>query len=186
MNHNQDSSYFGSLAVGTPPEAFNVILDTGSADMWLASITCHQGCTDIPTFDPSSSSSFKNESETFSVTYGSGQAEGLLVEDTVQIAGFSVSKQKFGLVDSVSANLLQKPVSGLLGLSFQQIATSQAVPLWETLAQENAWNQPVMTFYLTRFINATHAESQEPGGRFTMGKTNDSIRGPKLIFHQVS
>ena len=26
-----DSSYFGTVAVGTPPVAFNVILDTGSA-----------------------------------------------------------------------------------------------------------------------------------------------------------
>lgn len=30
-NQNEDSSYFGSLAIGTPPVAFNVILDTGSA-----------------------------------------------------------------------------------------------------------------------------------------------------------
>ena len=30
-NQNADSSFFGSLAVGTPPVSFNVILDTGSA-----------------------------------------------------------------------------------------------------------------------------------------------------------
>ena len=31
VNQNADSTYFGSLAVGTPPVAFDVILDTGSA-----------------------------------------------------------------------------------------------------------------------------------------------------------
>ncbi|KAJ3491416.1 hypothetical protein NLJ89_g11336 [Agrocybe chaxingu] len=30
-NQNGDSSYFGSLAIGTPPVSYNVILDTGSA-----------------------------------------------------------------------------------------------------------------------------------------------------------
>jgi cathepsin D len=31
VNQNADSTYFGSLAVGDPPVAFDVILDTGSA-----------------------------------------------------------------------------------------------------------------------------------------------------------
>ena len=31
VNQNADSTYFGSIAVGTPPVAFDVILDTGSA-----------------------------------------------------------------------------------------------------------------------------------------------------------
>ena len=31
VNQNADSTYFGSLAIGTPPVAYDVILDTGSA-----------------------------------------------------------------------------------------------------------------------------------------------------------
>jgi len=42
-----------------------------------------------------------------------------------------------------------------------------------------------MTFYLTRFINATHAESQEPGGRFTMGFVDESLHEGDVEFTDV-
>lgn len=38
VNQNADSTYFGSLAIGTPPVAFDVILDTGSALVMLRHI----------------------------------------------------------------------------------------------------------------------------------------------------
>jgi hypothetical protein len=86
------------------------------------------------------------------------------------MAGFSVSDQIFGVANTVSFGLLSSPVSGLLGLGFKNIASSHATPFWQTLVEGGAWNQPVMTFYLSRFINASHADPEEPGGRFTMGE----------------
>lgn len=67
------------------------------------------------------------------------------------MAGFSVSNQVFGVCDQVSDGLLNSPVSGLLGLAFQTIASSGASPLWETLASSGAWDQPLMAFQLTRY-----------------------------------
>ena len=40
VNQNSDTTYYGSLAVGTPAVAYNVVLDTGSADFWLAAPDC--------------------------------------------------------------------------------------------------------------------------------------------------
>ncbi|PPQ96798.1 hypothetical protein CVT26_006201 [Gymnopilus dilepis] len=167
--------YFGSLAIGTPPTAFNVILDTGSADLWVADSACVTGCSNVPTFDPSSSSTFQNQSTTFAITYGSGQAAGSLGSDVVQMAGFSVLNQVFAVCNQVSSGLLSSPVSGLLGLGFQSIATSKAMPLWQTLASSGAWDSPLMAFQLTRFLNNTSASTEEPGGSFTMGFTNSSL-----------
>lgn len=162
-------SYFGSLAIGTPPTTYNVILDTGSAyvsfqkifgrlflkipvtsDLWVADSSCSSGCESVPTFNPSSSSSFQNETKAFTITYGSGQAAGSLGSDIVQMAGFSVKNQVFAVCNQVSSGLLTSPVSGLLGLAFQTIAASKAEPLWQTLVSSGAWDSPLMAFQLTR------------------------------------
>ncbi|KAF7309807.1 Aspartic peptidase A1 [Mycena indigotica] len=173
-NQGADSSYFGSLAIGNPAASFNVILDTGSADLWVAGSSCRQGCSSVPTFNPSGSSSFVNESTRFQITYGSGAAAGVLATDTVQMAGFSVSNQIFAVCDAVSSGLLTNPVSGLLGLAWQSIASSGATPLWQTLAA-NSWDSPVMAFQLTRFLNQSRASDREFGGSFTMGFVNNSL-----------
>lgn len=175
VNQNADSTYFGSLAVGTPPVAFDVILDTGSADLWIAGSSCTTSCSGITTFDSSSSSSFKNLSTAFSITYGSGEASGTLGEDTIQMAGFSVSNQTFAVVDKVSSGLLTEPVSGLLGLAWQTIASSGATPFWQALVEGGAWDDPIMAFQLTRYVDQAQAQAEEYGGSFTMGFANSSL-----------
>ncbi|KZT43237.1 acid protease [Sistotremastrum suecicum HHB10207 ss-3] len=185
VNHNQDSSYFGSLAIGTPATSFNVILDTGSADLWVASQKCTAGCHNIPTFSGTSSSTFKNLSAPFKIQYGSGAAAGYLVQDTVQMAGFEVPSQTFAVVDQVTTGLLTNPVSGLIGLAFQTIASSQATPLWESLVKSGQWDEPLMSFFLTRFVNVSKANPEEPGGKFTMGYTDPTLYGGEIDYVNI-
>ncbi|KAK2465711.1 hypothetical protein APHAL10511_002255 [Amanita phalloides] len=175
VNQNADSSYYGTLAIGTPAIAFDVILDTGSADLWVADANCLTGCNDVPTFDTTGSSTFKNLTTGFQISYGSGQAAGTLGSDVVQLAGFSVPNQVFAVCNLVSTGLLDSPVSGLLGLGFQTIAASRATPFWQTLVSQGAWDEPLMAFYLTRFNNVSSAQTLEPGGSFTMGFANSSL-----------
>jgi len=69
---------------------------TPSSDLWIADSTCTDNCDGINTFNPSQSSSFTNSSTPFAIKYGSGNAEGFLGKDVVQVAGFSVPNQVFG------------------------------------------------------------------------------------------
>jgi cathepsin D len=161
VNLGGDSSYYGTLAIGTPPTSFNVILDTGSSDLWVADSSCLLGCQSVATFDTATSSSFVNSSTPFAITYGSGQAQGTLAKDVVQMAGFSVSNQIFAVVDGVSSGLLNAPVSGLFGLGWKSIAASGAMPFWQTLASSGAWDEPVMAFQLTRCVQIPYAQNTE-------------------------
>ncbi|KAI0640743.1 acid protease [Trametes meyenii] len=176
-NQNADSSFYGSIAVGTPAMSYNVILDTGSSDLWLAASDGVSTTSDgIPTFDSANSSSFTNLNTSFSISYGSGAARGTLGKDVVQFAGFEVDSQVFGVVTQVSQNLLNAPVSGLMGLGFKSIAASGATPFWQQLAEtDGTLDSPLMAFQLTRFVDVNNAQTLEPGGTFNLGAVNSSL-----------
>ncbi|KAI0083754.1 aspartic peptidase domain-containing protein [Irpex rosettiformis] len=185
-NHNADSSYSGYISVGTPPISYSVILDTGSSDLWLAA----PGDT-VPVgtsvFDSNRSSSFVPLNQSFSISYGSGSAGGILGRDIVRFSGFEVQDQVFGVVSEVTSKLLSGQISGVFGLAFQSIATSGAVPFWQSLVdQPGILDEPVMTFHLTRFTNSSHARSVQPGGTFTLGALNHTLFTGDIDYQNVS
>jgi len=170
-----DSSYVGSIAVGNPATSFQVILDTGSADLWLAGSQCFQGCGNVPSFDARSSTSFTNLSTPFQITYATGAASGNLGSDTVQMAGFGISNQAFGVCNQITTGLLKSPISGIMGLAFSTLSTSKTMPFWETLASTNIWTEPLMAFHLTSFNGVSGTSTLQYGGSFDLGFTNTSL-----------
>ena len=86
------------------------------------------------------------------MTYGSGQVAGTLASDSVSMGGFTVQNQIFGLVDQMTVDLTTGTVSGILGLAFQNLANSNAMPWWQALQTGGQWDEPVMSFYLTRCV----------------------------------
>jgi hypothetical protein len=124
------------------------------SDLWVAESNCVVGCNGIPAFDPSNSSSFTTNNLPFHIKYGSGQSAGILGQDIIEMAGFSVSNQTFAVCDRLSPGLLSNPVSGLLGLAWRSISSSGALPFWQALVAGGAWDSPVMSFQLTRYVCA--------------------------------
>jgi len=78
-------------------------------------------------------------------------------------------------VNDLTDGLLDGSVSGILGLAFSTIASTQSTPFWETLANNGQLTTPEMSFWMTRFRDDPTASEEEPGGVFTLGGTNSSL-----------
>jgi cathepsin D len=75
----------------------------------------------------------------------------------------------------LTSNLIDGAVSGIMGLAWTALASTQANPFWYNLASNNALTSPEMSFWLTRELNNTKAAAQTFGGVFTLGGTNDTL-----------
>ncbi|ODN82175.1 hypothetical protein L202_02467 [Cryptococcus amylolentus CBS 6039] len=186
-DHNLDTSYSASLSVGTPAQTFDIVLDTGSSDLWLASEKCSTtACSSMDEYSLSNSSTAVNLSTSFSIEYGSGKASGALVQDLVTLGGYSVASQTFAACDSVSTGLLSTGVSGIMGLSWQALAYSKATPWWITLAKSSTWSQPLFAFYLARYRNVAGATAKETdGGTATFGYLDSSLYSGDVTYVDV-
>ncbi|KAJ7252091.1 aspartic peptidase A1 [Mycena haematopus] len=161
--------------LGLLPQSFDVILDTGSSDLWVADSNCVNCQRATPVFNSGQSNTFVQQSDNpLPISYGSGNVEGFLATESVSMGNFSLQKQGFLSVESVSDGLLSGSVSGIMGLAFSAISSTGATPFWQSLISTNQLAAPEMAFWLTRF-RGTNFKDEEPGGSFTLGGTNASL-----------
>ncbi|KAG2141453.1 aspartic peptidase domain-containing protein [Suillus cothurnatus] len=122
------------------PQNFNLILDTGASDFWVVTTSCTSCGSDIPEFNPSNSSTYKATSSNLELYYGSGSAQGVIVQDSVTFGSFELS-QEF-LAVNVTSGLIYNGLSGVMGLGFTSISTLQTTPFWEALYNANDLAEP--------------------------------------------
>ncbi|KAF9474318.1 acid protease [Pholiota conissans] len=192
-NHETDNDYFASLEIGSPPQTLNVILDTGSSDLWLAGSTCSSGCDpQALLYQSSKSSSFQGGTGnalsglgvTIKLNYGSGSATGRTGQETVSMGGFTLTNQVFLDVSQVSGNITDADVSGIMGLAFVGLAQTTALPFWQALVRNNQLSSPEMSFYLARSSDPNKIDVD--GGMFTLGGTNPSLFTGEIEFQNIS
>ncbi|GAA6064166.1 hypothetical protein JCM10212_002988 [Sporobolomyces blumeae] len=142
----------GSLTIGTPASPFLINFDTGSADMWVPSVSCTAAaCSSHSKYDPSKSSTSKAVAgKKLSITYGDGSgAKGVVYTDTVTIGGLSVSSQTLGAASALTSDFASDPYDGLVGLAFSSISTLGASTLFESLATQSKLAANQFSFYLS-------------------------------------
>ncbi|KAF8201354.1 aspartic peptidase domain-containing protein [Mycena galopus ATCC 62051] len=163
VNQQADSSYFTTISIGTPPQSFNVILDTGSSDLFVLDTSCAECDSNAPLFDSSKI------------------CGGLISSDTVSMGSFTITDQTFLAATEIDQDLITGDVSGLMGLAFEGLANTEATPFWQALATNNKLTSPEMSFQLLR----SQSDADEPGGTFTLGGTNSSLFNGAVEFHDL-
>uniref|UniRef100_A0A8C5GUT0 Cathepsin E-like n=1 Tax=Gouania willdenowi TaxID=441366 RepID=A0A8C5GUT0_GOUWI len=182
-----DAQYFGEISLGIPEQNFSVVLDTGSADLWVPSSYCvSQACALHRRFKAFESSSFHHDGRMFGIHYGSGHLKGSTFEPSLlqpflsasetktllYIGGLTAINQEFGeSVYEPGATFVLAKFDGVLGLGFPSLAEILGNPVFDNMMAQKIVDKPVFSFYLSR--------CDHPDGELLLGGIDESLyNGP--------
>lgn len=145
-----NAQYFSEIEIGTPPQKFKVILDTGSSNLWVPSSECGSiACYLHNKYDSSASSSHKKNGSEFEIRYGSGSLSGYVSQDTVKIGDLKIEDQLFAEATSEPGLAFAfGRFDGILGLGFDTISVNKIVPPFYNLLDQDLLDEGVFAFYL--------------------------------------
>lgn len=179
INNYQDAEFYGEISMGTPPQAFQVIFDTGSSNLWIPSSKC-ANCGSHPLFEESKSSSYVANGTAFHVQYGSGPVSGVISQDTLTWSESQAANLLFAEVTDVSglgaAYKLGK-FDGILGMAWPSIAELAIPTPFQTLVDQHQLD-PVFAFYLS--------EESGAAGELSLGGIDSTKFTGDLVYVPVT
>lgn len=152
-----NAQYYGIVKIGSPPQEFQVIYDTGSSNLWVPEVGCvHCGYKFIHggknKYDPKASDSFVEDGAEFSIQYGSGAVSGIFAQDTVILAeDIDVEDQKFAIIHDAAGMGIAYTFSyfdGILGLGFDSISVGGVPTVFHNAIEQGKVEKPMFAFYL--------------------------------------
>jgi len=126
------------------------VFDTGSSNLWVPSTTCNTaGCTGKERYNSAASSTYKSDNnKPLKIQYGTGNVEGVLVSDVVNVAGIRVTNQIFGDITDMASFFKNQPMDGILGLGYPAIASDFVTPVFDNMMSQNLVSQKLFTVYM--------------------------------------
>lgn len=181
LTNYANAQYFAEIGLGTPPQTFKVVLDTGSSNLWVPSKECTSiACYLHSKYDSDASASFKSNGTDFAITYGSGSVEGFISQDDLQLAGLQISNQGFGEATSEPGlTFAFGKFDGILGLGYDSIAVDHTVPPIYNAIKQGLLDEPKFAFHLG------FDGEETSGGTATFGGVDDSLFEGKLTYLPV-
>uniref|UniRef100_A0A914H881 Peptidase A1 domain-containing protein n=1 Tax=Globodera rostochiensis TaxID=31243 RepID=A0A914H881_GLORO len=161
--HNYlDAQYYGAISIGSPPQNFTVVFDTGSSIFWVPSKKCpiyDASCPLRQKFDGLKSSSYQPAERTVKIKYGSGAMKGFVSKDNVCVANICVQQQD-------EKGFKNAKFDGILGMAFPAASVQKLSTVFDNMVTQQKVQEPVFSFWLNR--NST----SELGGEITFGGIN--------------
>ncbi|KAK3361951.1 aspartic peptidase domain-containing protein [Lasiosphaeria ovina] len=172
-----DLQWQGTITVGTPPQKFNVIFDTGSSALLLPRSNCTT-CGHHNLFDPNKSSTFSSQpgvhvtpqfgtgSDTIPLAEPQG-ANCSVVTDTVSVGGLDSLNQQF-LLCEYGGGLAGQLADGIIGLGPAKTSTWDGEGSYETLY----WRLVNYNNLSSSEFGISYLPGDRTGGMITIGGTD--------------
>ncbi|KAF9898600.1 hypothetical protein BX616_003831 [Lobosporangium transversale] len=179
LTNARNLGYTGIISLGTPPQSFEVVFDTGSDMIVITSDQCQGTCESMPhyTCNTCSKTPFS-----YNITYGDGSwGAGPIVADTVAIGGLVIHDQQILDVTRSALDLSAygPGIAGLVGLMPTSPVTN-AIPPLETIFKEKLLDMNVFSVYLTPSL------VNKQGGSFLFGGIDSTKYTGSLNYVPIS
>lgn len=149
INDYQDAQYYGEIEVGTPPQTFKVIYDTGSSNLWIPNKKPFLSGKDV--YDHSKSSTYQANGTVFKIQYGSGPVAGYYSSDTMTIGDNAIPDYTFAEVNDTSGLGLAYRLGhfdGICGMGWDDISVDHVETPLRALIKSGDLKENVFAFYL--------------------------------------
>lgn len=182
LTNDMNMEYYGVITIGTPPQTFNVLFDTGSSNLWVPSIQCaSESCLDHMSFNPTLSTTYTYTNEMITLQYGKGGMSGFLGIDVISVAGLVVTNQTFGLATTEQNNtFVHSGFDGILGMGYASLAIDNVVPPFYNMLAQGLITNPVFSFYLAR------NNTSQQGGELILGGSDPSLYKGSMSYADIT
>ncbi|KAH7981654.1 hypothetical protein HPB52_000453 [Rhipicephalus sanguineus] len=167
-NYN-NMQYYGVLTIGTPPQSFKLLMDTGSSNFWVPSVNCDQSmaCRDHAKYDSSKSSTYTKNGRYIRIRYSGGVVRGVTSIDNVGVGTATVTQYKFAEMDHSDGKLFRNAkYDGIFGLAYPSISQNAQLPLFDAMVKQGVVREAVFSLYLSK------QPSEQNGGEIYFGGIN--------------
>lgn len=153
INDMSDAQYYGTISVGTPPQAFKVVYDTGSSNLWLNDVKpgFWPWSSKHPAYDSSKSSTYVKNGTKFNIAYGSGPVSGFYSADTVHVGGVDIADYTFAEVNNekgLGPAWLAGKFDGICGMGWDDISVDHVMTPLRAIVNSKKLDANVFAFFL--------------------------------------
>jgi len=168
LSNFMNAQYYGEITLGSPPQTFSVVFDTGSSNLWVPSTRCQSlACFLHRRYNHKKSDTFKANGTEFAIHYGSGSLEGIISNDLLKVGDISIKRQDFGeSVKEPGLAFAFGRFDGIFGMAYDSISVKGVVPPFYHMVNRGLVDQPMFSFWI-----ADQDESDE-GGELVFGGYN--------------
>jgi len=155
-------AYFGKVSVGSPPQEFSVVYDTGSGNLIIPGATClDEACKSHKQYDVEKSKSAKRvncdgsaageggEADLLTITFGTGKITGQCIADEVCLRSACSTGNFLASTEESDQPFSAFTFDGVLGLALPKMAQGDAFSMMSLLKSGNALMNPVFSVFLS-------------------------------------
>jgi hypothetical protein len=189
------SEYYGKIAVGSPPQEFLVVFDTGSGNLLLPGKECtDEACTSHKRFDSQLSKDAiqiafadqpdkpveKNggDRDVVTITFGTGEMSGVFIKDRICIGSICTTGNFVAATEESDEPFSLVPFDGIFGLALPQMAEAKGFSLMDCMVRDKVLKSNLFSV----FFGASDNEDSE----ITFGEFKPNRIASKLFFAPVS